>query len=111
MARVTIGMGLKIAMLFFMPFVPELFPQSQVPTVMLLCLVVMGAMTWMIHGTACQVRWWRIPEREDFFFLFSLRSRRPFPLIGCWSLFFSSRTSLIDFLFPLEPTPTHAHPH
>jgi hypothetical protein len=55
MARVLVGMGVKIAMLFFMPFVPELFPQRQVPTVMLLCLVAMGTMTWMCHGTACQV--------------------------------------------------------
>jgi len=55
MLRVTVGMGVKIGMLFFMPFVPSLFSQSQIPTVMLLCLVVMGTMTWMIHGTACQV--------------------------------------------------------
>mmetsp|Transcript_66440 Transcript_66440/g.130291 ORF Transcript_66440/g.130291 Transcript_66440/m.130291 type:complete len:551 (-) Transcript_66440:273-1925(-) len=55
MLRVTVGMGVKIGMLFFMPFVPSLFSQSQIPTVMLLCLVVMGTMTWMIHGTACQL--------------------------------------------------------
>ena len=55
MLRVLLGMAIKIGMLLYMPFVPFMFPQSQVPSVMLVCMVLVGAFTWMIHGTACQL--------------------------------------------------------
>jgi len=56
MLRVLAGMAVKVSLLFYMPFIPYMFHEDTVPNIMLLCMVVMGAGTWMIHGTASQVR-------------------------------------------------------
>lgn len=54
--RVLGGMAVKVLLLVYMPFIPYLYAEAAVPNVMLLCMVAMGAGTWMIHGTASQVR-------------------------------------------------------
>eukprot|EP00615_Pteridomonas_danica_P010569 CAMPEP_0114367360 /NCGR_PEP_ID=MMETSP0101-20121206/29998_1 /TAXON_ID=38822 ORGANISM="Pteridomonas danica, Strain PT" /NCGR_SAMPLE_ID=MMETSP0101 /ASSEMBLY_ACC=CAM_ASM_000211 /LENGTH=364 /DNA_ID=CAMNT_0001516943 /DNA_START=425 /DNA_END=1522 /DNA_ORIENTATION=- len=48
-------MGLKIIALFFMPFVPRLVSDDQIPNVMLCFMVMIGIFSWTCHGTACQL--------------------------------------------------------
>ena len=76
MFRVLAGMAVKVTLLFYMPFIPYLFEEDTVPNIMLLCMVVMGAGTWMIHGTASQVR------RKALFALATLTSLLSFPEHG-----------------------------
>lgn len=55
MVRPVVGMCIKIAVLLFMPFIPTMFSQPAVPSVILLCMIVIGGLSWLCHGTACML--------------------------------------------------------
>lgn len=55
MVRLVLGMCIKVAILLFMPFIPNMFSQAVVPSAILVCMILIGGFSWLCHGTACML--------------------------------------------------------